>query len=82
MNDQTLTRTNNAKYLGITLDENLTWSLHFKHVSGQLARYVPLFYRIRHRVHNKGCLSMLYFGLVYSKLQCGFLVWSTAAMKY
>ena len=27
-------------------------------------------------------LSMLYYGLVYSKLQYGILVWDTAVMKY
>ena len=70
MNDQTLIRTNTAKYLGITIDENLTWSPHLKHVSGQLARYVPLFYRIRHYV-AKDVLSMLYYGLVYSNIQYG-----------
>ena len=50
MNDQALTRTNTAKFLGITIDGKLTWGPRLKHVSGQLARYVPLFYRIRHYV--------------------------------
>ena len=44
MNDQILIRTNAAKYLGITINENLTWSAHLKQVLGQLARYFPLFY--------------------------------------
>ena len=77
MNDQT----NTAKYLGITIDDNLTWSSHLKHISGQLVRYVPLFYRIRHYV-RKDVLSMLYYGLVYSKMQYGILVWDKAAMKH
>ena len=40
INDKNLMRTNTVKYLGITIDENLTWSPHLKHVSGQLAEYV------------------------------------------
>ena len=32
MNDQTLIKTNTAKYLGITIDKSLTWSPHQKHV--------------------------------------------------
>ena len=81
MNDQTLIRTNTVEYLGITMDESLTWSPHLKHVSGQLVRYVPLFYRIRHYM-TKDVLSMLYYALVYSKLQYGILVWGKDPMKY
>ena len=33
VNDPTLNITNAVKYLGITIDENLTWSPHLKHVS-------------------------------------------------
>ena len=62
MNNQTSIRTNTVKYLGITIDENLTWSTQLKHFSTQLARYVPLFYRIRH-YNTKDVLSMLYYAL-------------------
>ena len=82
VNDQTLIRTNTVKYLGITIDENLACSPHLKHVSGQLATYALIFYRMRHYA-TKDVLSMAYFALVYSKLQYGILVWGgTAAMKY
>ena len=58
MKNQTLIRTNAAKYLEITIDEHLPWSPNLKHLLGQLARYVPLFCRIRN-YETKDFLSML-----------------------
>ena len=41
----------------------------------------PLVYRIRHYLTGD-VLNMLYYELVYSKIQFGILVWGTAATKY
>ena len=39
-----LDRLSSTKYLGLILDENLTWSAHINHVTRKVTRYVPVLY--------------------------------------
>ena len=38
LNNSTLVGVSSAEYLGLHIDENLNWYVHFKHLSNQLAR--------------------------------------------
>ena len=67
INDYTISGVNNVKYLGVLLDDDLTWSSHISHLSLQLARYSGLFYKLR-PFASKETLSMLYYSLVYSRI--------------
>ena len=73
INDAGLSRTDSVKYLGVYLDDKLNWTPHVKHLSLQLARYSGLFYRIRNLVPNH-ILLMLYYSLVYSRVQYGIIL--------
>ena len=46
-------------------------------ITYQLARFSGVFYRLRNYV-NKETLCMLYYSLVYSRIQYGIIVWGTA----
>jgi len=62
-------RTENVKYLGLYLDEQLKWAYHVKYLTLQLARYSGIFYRIRKLVPLNNVLRMLYFSIIHSRLQ-------------
>ena len=81
MNRNNLVRVSTVKYLGVIFDENLTWSQHLKYLSSQLAKHSGLFYRLCSYVSQK-TLCMLYFGLMYSRVQYGIISWGTAAKTY
>ena len=76
INDAVLSRMNRVKYLGVYLDDKLNWTPHIKHLSLQVARYSGLFYRIRNLVSNY-ILLMLYNSVVYSRVQCGIILWGS-----
>ena len=78
INDYTISRVNKVKYLGVLLDDDLTWSSHISYLSLQLARYSGLFYKLR-PFASKETLSMLYYSIVYSRLHYGISAWGTAS---
>ena len=66
-----------VKYLGLYIDENLSWSSHIKELSLQLARSSGIFYKLRKFV-SIDTLRTVLCALVYSRLQYGIIVWGTA----
>ena len=68
-----------VKYLGIYFDENLNWSRRIQYLSLQLTRYSGLMYRIRTFLDRKTlCMLLLYYSLIYSRIQYGIVTWGTA----
>ena len=74
INDKTITRTTCVKYLGVFIDDKLTWSNHIAYLENKLSRSVRLFYRIR-QYSSDSALKSLYFILVDSHLQFVIVVW-------
>ena len=77
----TLKRERTVKYLGLHIDNCLKWSSHVHHLSLHLARYTGLIYRIRDFVPQQ-TFRMLYYSLIYSRIQYGLLIWGTAAKSH
>ena len=67
-------RTSYVKFLGVLLDENLSWKYHLTELSKKLARTCGMFFKIRHflPIHVLVCL---YNSLFSPFLQYGILVW-------
>ena len=47
-----INRSSSSKYLGVTLDEHVTWNQHITEVCNKLKRYFKLFYSIRDFVNS------------------------------
>ena len=77
MNKTRLQRENSIRYLGVIFDDKLCWANHIDNLSSQLARCSGLFCRLRNYVLRK-TLCLLYYNLVYSRIQYGILTWGTA----
>ena len=58
---------NTCKYLGIIIDDKLSWQDHIDFVYNNVVRFVSIFYRIRHRLSCE-LSKMMYFASVYSHL--------------
>ena len=75
--NNTITQTDNVKYLGVILDKNLNWKLHISNLCSKLSKICGVFYKIRHFV-PLSTLRIVYFSLVQSHLQYSLLNWSRA----
>ena len=59
-----------CKYLGIIIDDKLSWNDHIDYVYKKIAKFTSIFYRIRHRLSGE-LLKMLYYAFVHSHLSYG-----------
>ena len=73
-----INRTSHIKFLGIILDENLTWNLHINEICNKLKRYFHIFYNIRHLL-SKDNIKTIYYALIYSRIKYGISVYGQAS---
>ena len=67
INDKIINRVNIVKYLGLYIDENLTWSEHIKQLTSKLSSLIGIIFRKRYIIPNN-CKRNIYFALAYSHL--------------
>ena len=70
-------RVEEFKFLGIWIDENLTWKVHINHVNNKLSKCAGILYRAS-GVLNTPSLLTLYYSLAYPHLIYGILLWGNA----
>ena len=75
--DQSIKRTSNNKFLGIILDEHLTWNFHITELSNKLKRLFHIFYNICDYL-SKENIKTIYYALVYSRIKYGLSVYGQA----
>ena len=75
--DHEIKRTPYIKFLGITLDENLSWNHHIDDVCRKLKSFFHIFYNIREYLSKKEIQS-IYYALVYSRIKYGINVYGQA----
>lgn len=68
----------NTKFLGIYLDQKLTWSAHVEYILPKLSSYCYLIRNIRDTVCND-ILKLLYFGLAQATLSYGIIYWGQSS---
>ena len=71
-------RVNSFKYLGITLDEALNWSVHVNILRESLHKYFGIFNHIKYKVTPK-VARQIYYAFIYSRIQCGIEVYSSCS---
>ena len=59
------------------IDDGLNWNPHIKQLSLQLSKSSAIVYRLRNFVDTK-TLKLLYYSLIYSRVQYGIILWETA----
>lgn len=69
-----ITEVTTAKFLGITIDVNLTWKEHVSEVCSKINRFTFALYRLR-SLCNRETALMAYHGYVCSTLRYGLVLW-------
>ena len=67
LNGIQIKKVTSCRYLGVIIDNKLSWAEHIKHVYNKLVRYTSIFYKLRNILPNK-VLHDVYFALVHSHL--------------
>ena len=78
--DTKITRSPHVKFLGMTLDENLSWDLHISEICNKLKSLFHIFYNIRAYL-SKQDIKTLYYSLIYSRIKYGITLYGQATKK-
>ena len=65
------------KFLGISIDEHLSWQKHLSQVNSKIARAMFAIRQVKH-ILSRDILRNLYFALIHPHLSYGILVWGNA----
>jgi hypothetical protein len=68
-------RTEKAKFLGVIIDENLSWKNHITYIKGKISKNIGIINRLKYRV-SEGILLSLYDTLVLPYLNYCNIVWA------
>ena len=66
-----------TKFLGVTIDDKLTWKCHVENISRKISKSLAIIYKLKPFVNNKTLLD-LYYSLIYTYLTYCNIVWGTA----
>ena len=80
LNGVRLEPSRSVKYLGVYLDDNLSWDIHIKELSKKLSRANGIMSKLRHYV-PKSTILQIYYSLFFSHLSYGISVWSLTSKK-
>ena len=80
LNGKKLKLEDNVKYLGMFLDQHLTWEYHINQLSKKLSRANGTISKLRHNAPIKTCLQV-YYAIFYSHLIYGSSIWGLTYEK-
>ena len=79
MRNVRLKRVRCVKYLGVYLDEMVTWTDHIEYLSAKLSQSAGIFSKLRHYLNMKTLIQM-YHSLFNSRLQYAILCWGSTSL--
>ena len=77
MGNHIISRTKSYRYLGLVLDDKLSWNEHIDEVCSKLSKVAGIIFKTRNLL-SKQAMMLLYHGLAGSKLRYGLICWATA----
>ena len=69
------------KFLGIIIDEHLTWDHHIRYITGKIAKITGILCKARHRL-NRTALRMLYNTLILPYITYCLIIWGKTYTKH
>ena len=75
INNNQIQRSESIKFLGVFLDENLTWRDHIKYIENKIAKNIGILYRPKPYLNNK-CLLSLYYSYIHSYISHANIAWA------
>ena len=76
INNHDIERVNTMKFLGVLLDDNLSWKEHIKYLENKIAKNIGLMYRAKPFLDKESLLA-LYYSYIHSNLNYANLAWGS-----
>ena len=76
INDTIIKRENAIKFLGVIIDENLTWKNHITTIENKISKNIGVLYKSKFLL-NKTCLKHVYFSFIHSYLNYANIAWGS-----
>ena len=76
-----LNRIDSAKFLGVSLDERLSWRVYAANIAGRISKFVPILYSVRSNVDLKS-MKIIYYALIYPNIIHCNSVWGNRCAIY
>ena len=76
INGFTIERESSIKFLGVWVDENLTWRDHNHTVENKIAKNIGLLYQGKHYLSDN-CLKQIYFAYINAYLNYANIAWAS-----
>lgn len=73
--------TNQIKYLGVIIDQHLTWTNHISALGGRIRKLIYTFKKLRHILPSE-TLMVVYYALAQSILSYCISIWGAAAVTH
>ena len=70
-----ISRTNTAKFLGVIIDETLSWKNHINYIKGKISKNIGIIKRLKYKLPEK-TLNTLYNTLVFPYLNYCNIIWA------
>ena len=70
-------RVTQLKYIGLTLDDNLTWEPHINNICSALVRYYSIFYNIRNSI-TSDIARAIYYACIFPHISYAIEIYGTA----
>ena len=81
LGDYVIERKNSSKFLGVTLDKNLNWTLHVQDVCRKVAKFIPMLCRVRQYIDGVA-VKMIYYSLIYPLITYCNSLWGNCAASH
>ena len=81
IDEQTVTQVKFTKFLGVFINERLSWKEHINIVVNKLSKLTGIICKVRHFV-TQSLLRSIYYALIYPHLFYGNVVWGNTYKTY
>ena len=78
INNHDVERVQTTKFLGVIIDEKLTWKYHIAHISGKINKNISVIYKVK-KVISFDALKTLYTSLILPYLTYCCVIWGNVS---
>ena len=81
LNGDSVSRVNDITFLGVIIDENMSWRPHTEYISTKVSKTIGILLRARQMIYGH-TLQLLYNALIKPHFTYGITIWGNTFKKY